>query len=159
MKCKFEIVLAIAAMLFASVLGVHNARLNAQERAERQERAAQQLPTSPSAPDCSDRLSVRDIQISLLREAVKLREREILLLRTQLEYQKSLMDAWRTDITLNGQLDSRRAAIHRKYGADPADYRLTFDMGWEKIDHAKHPPKSAPASIRAREEEDEKVKK
>lgn len=113
----------------------------------------------PTSIDCPDRLSVRDIQISLLREAVKLKDKELVLLRTQLDYQRSLLDAWRLDAKLNGQLDSRHSAIYRKYGADPADYKLTFDMGWEKIDHSKHVPKQAPANIHEREEEDEKAEK
>jgi hypothetical protein len=104
-------------------------------------------PSGPPAVDCPDQLSVRDIQISLLQEALKLRteqlrlrDEEIQLLRSRLKYQEALSAARKVETTLNEQLDVKRGVIHKKYSVDPTDYKLTFDLGWEKVDHTKHMP-------------------
>ena len=154
-----EIVSIICGLIFANGLGIHNARLNAQARKKSdavldsvrmsEDRKAREAAETIAPPDvdCSDQLAVRDIQISLLQEAVKLRaeqlrlrDEEIQLLRSRLKYQDSLSAARKIESTLNEQLDVKRGVIHKKYSVDPTDYKLTFDLGWEKIDHTKHMP-------------------
>lgn len=90
-------------------------------------------PKEPADLSPQDRLVLREMQVTALQAALRLKEAEVAMLRGRvqdLEQREKHQQEAKAFDDLNRQLQVKGEALRMRYGAK--DYKLTFDLGWEK---------------------------
>jgi len=117
---------------YCLVLALACAAFGADDKAKTQTPASTEA-AAPAELSPADRLVLREMQVTALQAALRLKEAEVSMLRGRvqdLEQRDKHEREMKSFESLNHQLQVKGEALRLKYGAK--DHRLTFDLGWEK---------------------------